>query len=222
MKKNEITIIFLQIVVAFILGIFGNSVADFVKLDPIILILVIVVLILIALFLTLYQNKVTISFNFAKVRDIFFSKISSIFPLGIILGLIIEFIVVDILCRYYQEHNNIPYIRIALHTIENDYAGSGFFGVHIDEIISYVIAVFLLYFTRKYINDNVLFLTYGIGLSMGISSMILYINRDTDDEMYTLLGSLLFISIAISIVNNTNSFIRKLIAELNRNRTDST
>ena len=160
----------LQIALSFVLGVFGNKLAELIKISPQTVLLCIVTTIVLLLVVTVmllnYQSGTVFSFPRSGILTtgrMVTSRIITTFPFAVVLGSIGQFVLI-ILMPFRVGSIDVPFVG----TYINNY-----------EVLSGLLAFASLFLLRGLRRDLVLMLTYCLGLATGISgTLLLVVNYD--------------------------------------------
>jgi hypothetical protein len=188
-KNRELftILLFLEAILAFSLGVFGNKVAELVNLDPNIIVLCAIVLVVLLFLVTLgrirYESDDEFLAEYAgsSVRKLLLSRITTIFPVALIAGIVTALFAITF----------IPRGEIFL------------FGVWNYEAIAFIVSIILIYLVVSRNRDNTLALSFSIGLSSGLSSTILVLRPFHNNPIVTFLGWLITLFIASIFINSS-------------------
>jgi hypothetical protein len=181
-------LIFAELVIAFSLGVFGNKLAEIVKINPYLIILGTIALIILMFLATVLRisDENNDNDHFLSRYTLLIGKISTIFPVSLITG-----IVVALVC-------------IAFVSGERFYFYLGI-GIWSYEVIAFILSSCLIYLMIYRNRDKILILSFSAGLSTGLSSAILVLRSQENHPLFTFTGwfTTLFLS---SVVLNSSMF----------------
>jgi hypothetical protein len=194
-KSRELftVLLFLEAILAFSLGVFGNKVAELVHLDPSLVVLVAIVLIVLLFLVTLgrirYEsdNDFLSEYTGSSIGRLLLSRITTIFPVALITG-----IVTGLCCVTFIPGDE----RLSIVP----------FSIWNYEAIAFIVSAVLLYLVISRNRDTTLILSFSTGLSFGLSSTILVLRPWDNNPVTTFVGWFIALFIA-SIFINSSTFI---------------
>lgn len=194
-NKNSVSIITIQILLSFILGVFGNKVSELFSIKPLYTI-IIVLLLLTATFL-ISLPKETISR--IQVKNFILNNIFLTVPLFFSIGFFVSMCII----KLFKSLNITASIGFTFYYNEAD--GMEFF-IYLYEIFAYMVLAFLLWLYRKN-NLNLYILSASLlGSTCGISTAILYFKPQDNTSMHTFFGGLFTCIFIISLIDFLNKF----------------
>jgi len=185
-------IIFFQILVSFILGIFGNKVSELVNIKPLYLIIVVIILLGISLLLSIPKEHFILSKS--KAQNFIQNNNIILIPFFYSVGFILSMLVIEIFdllsitvsfgCTLYYNNNE------GIETF-----------AYLYEIVCYLILAILVWNYRKQNSDLMRLIISVIGVTTGVSSSILYF-KGTDDNTpsLTFVGGIIMCLVILSMI----------------------
>jgi hypothetical protein len=215
-NKGLYLLFVLQGIFLFGLGVFGNKVAEIIKLSPNALLAYIIVFMTVSLVITVaisrLQNRresssqepraTSWSDTFAKVV---LNRIVTIFPLGVVTGVVTAFLAINL----------VPHGRVSF-----------FYPVvtHYYEILSYMVAAITLLMISRKRSHFPLVISYAIGFGLSLPTVILMLRPEQNFAYYTFLGWLAIIVTATIVrsqmADGLYRDVKSLVQSLTKERAD--
>jgi hypothetical protein len=176
------SIILLEIILAFVAGVFGNKVSELINITPSTLLVGTGTIIIVSLIITVirinYESNSRIAV-FPLIERLFFRRVVTIFPVALILGLIIGYISSSFISRG-------PSDAIII------WAGRG---PWLYEVVIFFVSFVLLILLGLRLKNRSLMLTFCFGLSLGISGSLTLAQPFENNFWWSLIWWLLTITI---------------------------
>jgi hypothetical protein len=185
-------IIFFQILVSFILGIFGNKVSELVSIKPLYLIIVVIILLGISLLLSIPKEHFILSKS--KAQNFIQSNNIILIPFYYSAGFILSMLVIELF--------NLLSITVSFGFTfyYNENEGIETFA-YLYEIVCYLILAILVWHYRKQNPDLTRLFISVIGVTTGVATSILYF-KGTDDNtpFLTFVGGIIMCLVILSLI----------------------
>lgn len=190
-SRNFTLLIIFQIIISFLLGVFGNKFSELFSIKPIYIIIILVILLILSVILSIPTSNFKI--NGFKIWNFIDQNKILIIPIFFIIGLTVSFL----LLKAFEQLNG-DY-GIALLTYLGKANDTEFF-IGLYEIITYTILAILVWYSRKLNFNPKLLLISLIGATTGITSSLSYFNPEENDAITTFFGGLLTCIIILSLI----------------------
>ena len=188
-EKSFLNLLLLfQILIAFVVGIFGNKIAEVISISLFPLVLCTVLFLVASYFLAsviaTHQDSQQLGYTRSfTLKSLIPNRIITIIPLAIIVGSLTVY-----MCIIFTPNGDFPLLREVI----PNYGGFARF-----ELTSSLIAFFFVLFIHLFKRDNALNLAFSMGFSFGVSSTILLL-RPSHRPISTILGWLV-VMLVISV-----------------------
>jgi len=200
-------LILAQTILSFMLGVFGNKIAEIVSITPGFLlagtlaVMAILFVIVIMQVQPAQENQVHPSTKFNsfgtsldKLGRLLLTRVITVFPFGVVIGSLTAAILVTIMLPY---SFNIAFI-----------VGSRYYGGNVTEfpgpknyeIVCFIFAVINLFLLYTYRPQVLLNLSYAIGFALGAASVIVFLDPGYNEPKITFIGWCLATATAAAMV----------------------
>ena len=190
-NKNSQIIITLQIVISFVLALFGNKMSELFSLKPLYIILIVIFLLILTIILSFPKQKIvteksTISSTIPPNKTL-------IVPIFFLFGLIVS----AILILLFKSLNITAALGFTIYfSDENGYE----FYAYLYEILSYLLVAILVYLTRKINLDFQIILISLLGASAGIVVSIFSLKPSDNTPLETFIGGFICCIVIVSLI----------------------
>lgn len=181
-KKSSLLII-LQILISFVLGVFGNKVSELFDLKPEYIIYLVAFLLFATILISLPKE------NLKSIRNIVFKNKVFIFPLFFLYGITIGIFIIKIL-DLLKISSAIGFV-FYMNEEEFDKHNGFEFYVYSYELLAYLIVSFTIWLWKKRNLIGPIQLLGLIGASGGITTSILYFKPEFNHSFETFIGGLI-------------------------------
>lgn len=190
-NKNSQIVITFQILISFLLSVFGNKISELFSLKPIYVILIVVLLLLITIVLSIPKQSFKIDTD--KI-DITISQ-SKIFiiPIFFLFGSVVSAVLI-IIFKAFKVSTSVGF---TFYISEEN--GQEFY-IYLYEILSYISVAYLVWFTKRIDLNFKLMLISVFGASTGIAISIFTFDPDKNFPLETFFGGFLTSLLIISII----------------------
>jgi hypothetical protein len=185
-KKALYILLAVQAILAFVLGVFGNKVAELINISPRFILVSTISLMVLSLAATIvisrYENRIETLNQLPlfpapslseRLSRLLLNRIATIFPLGIVAGALIGFMFA---------------LLIPMLGFKSGIGITDFIFINSYEIVSFIIALLTIFIISRRRRDISLILSYSFGFAISISGVIIMLHPEDNYFYYTLLG----------------------------------
>ncbi|MCT3728905.1 hypothetical protein HZQ82_17660 [Elizabethkingia anophelis] len=193
-NKNSQLIIIPQIIISFLLSVFGNKISELFSLKPAYIIIIVIILLLITILLSLPKQKYIFDQN--RINIIITRNKTLIVPLFFLFGCLFSSILINLF--------DMLKITLALGFTfyVSDDNGQEFY-VYVYEILAYIAIAYLIWITRKINLDFKLIIMSLFGGAAGIALSIFTFKPYENSPIETFFGGFITCIVILSIIEFT-------------------